>query len=507
MAQRVNRAAWYAQIKHTPRLWQRLADEALDSGARYGAAFAFPRAGKSLWAARYVEPLIITPDNHGWIVAPTYALGAKEFQYIIQDFAETGWLRHASSIHNDIRGGNMSIRFKFGSWVEVVSADNPTALRGEELDWVILAEAGPQVDNIYHRHLFARTEKRKAKVLIPTTPAGYSWVYDTFRVPSLATLPDKQWGPWENDRRFLTGKEPNPRYDAKFWSAIISAVPDFGEILETSTYDVETIDRARRTLPAPIFAEQFGGDFASYAGRIYPFDPIEHVCEPFTIPEDWTHVVGWDHGADNPTAIMFGSYGPDGTLYWWGEIYKAGYSAGEFLQMARGMLGGKSVSAWAIDPSAKQVRIELARYGVATTIPQDRQIEARIIRTTSLMREGKYKILRGRCPNLVREVTAWEWDDDALPSKPRPRPRQPCHAIDGSGYASLIPVQLPGADPGDPDVILGEDPRLAQLWKPVRKRWREIEEDQQQKIAEDVLFDDPFEEIGLRGEEYNIESA
>jgi len=175
--------------------------------------------------------------------------------------------------------------------------------------------------------------------------------------------------------------------------------------------------------------------------------------------------------------------------------------------MQRAMLGMKPISAWAIDPSAKQIRIELARYGIVTTLPQDRQIEARIIRVTSLMREGKFKIFRGHCPNLVREIQSWEWDDDALPSKPRPRPRQDCHALDAMGYACLISVQLPGADPGDPDVIPGEDPRLTHLWKPVRKRWREIEEEQQQKAMEDVLFDDPFEEVGLRGEEYNMEGV
>ena len=107
----------------------------------------------------------------------------------------------------------------------------------------------------------------------------------------------------------------------------------------------------------------------------------------------------------------------------------------------------------------------------------------------------------------MREIVAWEWDDDALPSKPRPRPRQDCHALDAMGYASLISVQLPGTDPGDPDEIPGEDPRLTHLWKPVRKRWREIEEEQQQQISEDVLFDDPFEEVCLRGEEYNMEGV
>ena len=500
---KVSRAAWYKELNYTPRLWQQLADEAGDAGQRYLAAFSFPRGGKSWWAARHVEPLILMPNTHGWIVGPTYPLGSKEFGYILTDFAETGWLGKAKSVRNDVRGGNMSIRFPWGSFVEVVSADNPTSLRAEELDWLILAEASALSPEIYHRHLYARTEKRKARVLIPTTPKGYNWIYDVFRTPALKNLPDKEFGPWVGNQRELVGKEPNPRYDPLFWSKIISAVPDFGELLETSVYDADTIERARRTLPAPIFAEQFGGDFASYAGRIYPFDSIEHICDPFKVPDDWTHVVGWDHGADNPTAIMFGSYSPEGILYWWGEIYKSGHSAGEFAGMMRAMMGMKAISALSIDPSAKQVRIELARYGITTNTPADRQIEARIIRMTSLMREHKFKVLRGQCPNFVQELITWEWDDEAPVTKPRPRPRQRCHALDAAGYASLMTVGMPHGELLDPLAPSGEDPNISRFWHSSREQWQRVEDNQKREHYEGTLYEDLFEEVGLRGEDYD----
>lgn len=500
----VDRAKWYAKIKYTPRNGQRAMDAAADAGYRFLALFAFPQAGKSYGAARHVEPDILAPDTHGWIVAPKYELGGKEFGYIYADFLNTGVLKLATHKSFDVRGGNMNIEFPNGSFVRVVSADNPDSLRMEQLDWVILSEASALPRNIYERFLYARVELRKGKVLVPTTPSGYNWVFDAFRIPSLENL-EFDYGPWEGTHRERLGGTPNPRYDPAYWSAVVSAVPDFGDILEPGIHTDEAIQRARRLLPHQTFVEQFGGDFASYAGLIYAFDPIEHECDPFRIPDNWTHVVGWDHGADNPTAILFGSYSPTGVLYWWDEIYQAGLSAAEYAQQVRSRLGQRAPSAIVIDPSAKQVRIELMRVGLTTTTPYDKQIEARITKTTSLMRGGQWKVLRGRCPNLVSEIKQWEWDE-RNPGKPRPRQR--CHALDAVGYASLAQVALPGPYVNaDPDAIMGETVMQEWVWKPWRKKMREEEAREEGRTMESVLESSPFEETSFYPEEYAFDTV
>src|SRR5512146_255630 len=352
----IDRQKWYNMVKYTPRNGARALDEAVDAGARFASLFAFPQAGKSYHAAKHVEPYILQPDNHGWLVAPTYPLGSKEFGYIYNDFANTGVLKLATRRHFDPRSGHMELEFPWGSFVRVVSADNPSSLRMEQLDWIILCEASALPSNVYERFLYSRIELRRGRVLVPTTPAGFNWVYDAFRLPSLKTT-EFTYGPWQGCRRERVGGSPNPKYDRLYWSAIVSAVEDFGEVLEPGVHTDEAIERARKLLPRPAFAEQFGGDFASYAGLIYPYDPTLHECEPFTVPMEWTHIVGWDHGADNPTAVVFGSYGPDGTVYWWDEIYVAGLSAREYATQVRGKLGSRAPSAIVIDASAKQMRI------------------------------------------------------------------------------------------------------------------------------------------------------
>ena len=280
----VSRRKWYEQVGYKPRLGQAALDNAVDAGKRYCAMFAFPRCGKSYGAARCVTPFILQPDNHGWIVAPKYELGSKEFGYIWSDFLEQGILEYARRKSFDTRSGNMSIEFPWGSFVKVVSADNPTSLRAEELDWLILAEASALGPEIFERHLFARTEKRQGRVIVPTTPMGKNWVYDYFRIPS------RRLDPWGHE---------NPRYDSAFWSCVVSADPDLinaedwdmPEIYEPGVHTPEAVERAKRLLPRPIYIEQFGGGFASYAGQVFPYDISRHKVARFSIPETWTHVV------------------------------------------------------------------------------------------------------------------------------------------------------------------------------------------------------------------------
>ena len=156
---RISREKWYTKVGYVPRKSQALVDAAAAAGHRYLAYFAFPRAGKSYGAAKFVTPLLLEPDRHVWIVAPTYQLGSKEFGYIWNDLVETQMLHRADSKNFDIRGGNMRIKFPWGSFVEVVSADNPASLRAEELDALIMAEASALPAEVFDRHL--RSEERR----------------------------------------------------------------------------------------------------------------------------------------------------------------------------------------------------------------------------------------------------------------------------------------------------------------------------------------------------------
>lgn len=444
------RANWYAKLGHTPKLGQRLMDEAVDAGKRFLGLFTPPQDGKSYSVSKHIGSYFLIPDVHAWIVSPTYQDGKKEFGYLYEDFGRMGILRSARRKHFDIRGGNMHIELANGSWVEVVSADNEENLRREQVDILILAEASKLPSNLFQSKLYARLERRRGLCFIPSTFRGHNWVEQDFRAPSLPVKPGSwRWGPWREAPggavRERIGGEPNPAYDSDYWSTQVSYAEDFGEVLHRGEFTPDQIAKARLRLPPPMFAEQFGGEAASYAGLCLPFDPARNECDPFRIPDGWTHLIGYDHGAgggSDPTAILFGSYGPDGTLYWWGEIYDEQVRAIESrASLIRVMLRGKR-PAWLVrGHEAKQVGKELQDAGLPNTFPKDGGPLARIIRHTELMKTGHWRILRGTCPNLRRECLSYEWDERD-PGKPKDGND---HCIEAAGNAALMPVSLPDA--------------------------------------------------------------
>jgi len=467
---RTARENYYEALGHVPKPGQAALDAAVDAGKRHLGLFTPPQDGKSFHIAKHVGAYWAFPGTKMWIVAPTYEDGSKEFGYIWDDWAQLGILRTANTKHKDVRGGNMRIEIKNGTWVQVITAQDHENLRREQLDVVIYAEASKLDANLHKRYVYARVEKRRGKVFYPTTHKGYGWVYSDVRVPSLP-VKDRtfSWGPWVDGKRGMVGGEANPDYDPDYWSCQVSYVPDFGEVLHPGEYTEEQIAKARKTLPPPMFAEQFGGEASSYAGLVYPFNPTLHECEPFQIPYHWTHVVGWDHGAgggSDPTAIEIGSYGPDGVLYWWGEIYdqtaQSIQSRGSLLQV---MLGPRKHTYLMTGRDSKQVITELRQVGLSASCPPDWSVGARIIRMSELLNLKKWKILKGRCPNLRREILQYEWDDKD-PGKPKDGND---HALEAAGYAALAPVLVPEAGVGAVEETpeqRGERFRSERIWKP-----------------------------------------
>lgn len=480
-------------------------DEAAEAGHRFLAYFAFPRCGKSFGAAKHASLDLLVPDHHMWIVAPTYPLGSKEFMYLWADLLEQGILqwadkKHGGSRSSDIRSGNMFIRLPWGAFVEVKSGDNPSGLRAEEPDTLILAEASALNPDIYHRHLWARTQKRKGKVIVPTTPMGKNWIFDEFRVRS--------------KKRDPQGRD-NPLYDPLYWSCCVSADPDLidendwdmPDTLELDVYDQETVQRAKQTLPWPVYIEQFGGGFASYAGRVLSFDPRIHRCAPFKIPDHWTHIVGWDHGADpGKTAILIGSYAPDSHLYWWAELYEAGWTVQRYWEWVKRTLGpNKAVSLVAVDPSAKQIRIELANLAppVASNIPHDKQIISGVLRLSQLLNLQQMSFFAGACPNWEREALRMEWDEK---NPKKILNDHVYHAISATRYATLITVPLP-TDPIGPAITVAREDDEEEYWRQVRKLkdeqfWKQHRKRYDREITvnqlnewEEMIHSDAFDEV------------
>jgi hypothetical protein len=246
-----------------------------------------------------------------------------------------------------------------------------------------------------------------------------------------------------------------------------------------------------------MFAEQFGGEAASYAGLIYAFDPSLHECEPFPIPREWRTVVGYDHGAgggSDPTAILVASVSPSGHWYFWGELYdEQQRSVKERGQLLRVLLQGRNLACPIMrGRDAKQVGWELQEIGFPSTYAELSSVDARIIKTTALMRDKQFSILRGRCPHLRAQFGSWEWDEK---NPGKPRNNQDDHALEAAGYAVLAPLGVLDVMPSaDPDRVEGESREVAEHWKPMREKLRLQEESRRQNYYDRLLDEEVFAE-------------
>jgi len=266
--------------------------EGHESGARYKSLFAGSRYGKSLWASKEVLPDIMQAKTRGWIVGPNYEQPSKEFRYIHEDICiKLGF--KPQKVLNPLYSspGPQVLITRWGSEVHTKSEDAEKSLLGEEIDWLILSEGSRLKEKTYDAYLRARLGTRIGRVIIPTTPHGYNWLYKRFYLPAK--------------------EDGNPDY----WAKIIP-------VIENPYFSKEEYLTAKRELPTEIFEEQYNGNFVAFTGLIYKrFGYEKHVIPAFKIPKHWGRYMSIDPHPQTPVAVLWIAIDEHGTMYIYDEMF------------------------------------------------------------------------------------------------------------------------------------------------------------------------------------------
>lgn len=231
---RLNPEAVFRDLGYEPHEGQRLVHESL---APRRVLACGVRWGKSLCGAMEAIVAALQPKERsmGWVVGPTYDLADKIFREIVYIVAAR--LRHRivtlkehekRLVLLNMAGGRSEIRAK--------SADNPTSLLGEALDWVILDEAARLKPAIWESFISQRLIDRKGWALMISTPKGKGWFYEAFR---RGQGHDDAFESW-NSPSWL-----NPHLDAAL------------------------IEEERDRLPERVFRQEFGGEFLEGSGQVF----------------------------------------------------------------------------------------------------------------------------------------------------------------------------------------------------------------------------------------------
>lgn len=222
------------------------------------------RFGKSAICAYMALKMLLEPNRKIWIVAPTYDLSQKIFEYV------SLWFMKAAPSQ---RGGvsyrpNPRIRTAGGSILECKSTENPKGLLGEELDLLIVDEAAQVPKNIWEQYLFPTTSSRKGRSVFISTPFGKNWFYH------------KAMAAKDNNAYFHFTSADNPQIAGEEW------------------------ERARQLLPESAFKQNYLATFLDDAASV--FRGVRGIIGDTLRDVDTTHkyVIGVDLGKYNDFTVL-----------------------------------------------------------------------------------------------------------------------------------------------------------------------------------------------------------
>ena len=168
-----------------------------------------------------------------WIVAPTYDLTSKVFEYVLKFL-----LAYKKGFGQFVSGGTgrpYMLKVSESIWIQCKSTTEPMSLLGEELDLEIIDEAARIPERIFQQYIYPTTiaKSRNCKVYVISTPKGNNWFKKLF-------LRNKEKG---NAFRFTT--------------------------LDGVETDEVKLEELKKTYPELIFRQEFMAEFVDDAGTVF----------------------------------------------------------------------------------------------------------------------------------------------------------------------------------------------------------------------------------------------
>lgn len=244
-------------------------------------------------AMNMTEAMFI-PDTVYWIVAPTYALGEKEFRIVYDNFfrkLSLGSYKGFRKIYN-LDQGNMRIQTPWNSILEVKSAEKQDSLVGEGLDGVILSEAAIHKRDTWEMYIEPALLDKRGWADFPSTPRGHNWYEGLWWMgqdPLTPHVESWRFPTWENTAIFPKGLD-DPEIQA-----IKSRVSEFH------------------------WRQEYCAEFTAFEGRIYEeFDRVVHVLDIEYNPQ-WRNFQAFDFGFADPFVCLDIMVDPSDNVYVWRE--------------------------------------------------------------------------------------------------------------------------------------------------------------------------------------------
>mgnify|MGYP001766375339 CR=1 FL=1 len=403
----------------------------LDCPNRFVAAVAGKRGGKSFvgatWLLKEIDALRQAGKvGHFLIAAPTVKiLHQATLPTFREQFRRTGWGAGKNCGWNESKSQfELDWKTEGGEpcYIYARSTDEPEHLEGMTILRAWLDEAGQMKEGTWD-NVQARLSFDRGRCIITTTPYAPNWFWRD--IMARAGTINGEDNPVDN---------ADPSISLFRWTTADN--PHFSK---------EEYERLRTTMSPDKFARDYEGQARAMEGLVYNL-PEEAIIKPFQIPGEWKRFAGVDFGQSDPTVVLCIAEKPEEqaneatgakhmpTVYY---VYREFYKRGALLPESARFLEAEPLDFILYDPSAAQNAAELTRgFGVKRMQPADNRQEIGIERIKSLINDGRIKIFRGRCDNLIREIQAYHYK---APNFDHPQQDKPVgvndHCMDALRYA------------------------------------------------------------------------
>jgi len=249
----------------------------LKDQSRFKVIVAGRRWGKTVLSLMYLLKDPFQQGERRWFITPTYRQGKMIVFPVLRQMFQ-------GFVGAKLNESEMSVMFDNGAELAVKGADNEHNLRGVELTKCVMDEMAYIKPHVWEEIVYPMLATTQGSVLFIGTPNGYDVMYDLYS----RGQSDQDWKSWQ----FKT-------IDGGFVPA-------------------EEISRARRTMDATLFRQEFEASFESTGNRAaWNFDREIHVKQSMELSTYlWW---GCDFNVDYMTAVLACQY-TDGTIHYFNEI-------------------------------------------------------------------------------------------------------------------------------------------------------------------------------------------
>jgi PBSX family phage terminase large subunit len=308
----------------------------------------------------------------GMIVAPTYMMLRDSTLRTFNEIAEPAIMSFNKQEMLAVMRGGHEIMFR--------SAEDPERLRGPNLNWLWIDEAGLTRERTWDVCIGRlRSGKEFGDIWITSTPSGKRhWLYSRSQRMTV----------------FKASTLDNPNVSEEWKQSLLEEYT--GNFLRQEVY----------------------GEFVSYEGLVYDmFDASVHVKE-LDLSQFTSLTLGIDFGYTNPTVILKVYKNNDGLYYVADEWYQRGKILSEIVEAAyqkayveESRPEVQSDIDVVVDQSAAVLIAELRNKGVGWTITGSKGQVLDGIRTLQNLFAQNRIIISPKCVNTIRDFESYIWKE------------------------------------------------------------------------------------------------